>query len=263
MWNGLFHAVSAFNNAGFSTYSDSLMGFVADPLVLVPIMLAVVLGGIGFPVLYEMRRERGGWRRWSIHTRITLSGTALLLVGGTLMIALYEWNNAATLGALGTDAKLLGALGDRPEAVLLRNAGHPDITGDVGYYQHHFVAGHRGDHDFPPDFASYRRVTGTVKMLKRRGRSEGSASHGVQPQGPEAPETVPLREEVEPVAVRGPARHPVIGRSVCDRDPLAFLRRCIATQRRDKERGRRSIAESGEGDPAIIGGEGRIERPEF
>jgi len=61
LWNGLFHSVSAFNNAGFSTYSDSLMGFVAVPLVLVPIMLAVVLGGIGFPVLYEMRRERGGW----------------------------------------------------------------------------------------------------------------------------------------------------------------------------------------------------------
>lgn len=137
LWNGLFHSVSAFNNAGFSTYSDSLMGFVADPLVLVPIMLAVVLGGIGFPVLYEIRRERGGWRRWSIHTRITLSGTALLLVGGTLMIALYEWNNAATLGALGTDAKLLGALF---HSISARTAGFNTV--DVGSMQPETLAVH-------------------------------------------------------------------------------------------------------------------------
>lgn len=73
-WNGLFHAVSAFNNAGFSTYSDSLMSFVSDPVVLVPIMLAVIIGGLGFPVLYEFRRDQRG-KPWTIHTRITLWGS--------------------------------------------------------------------------------------------------------------------------------------------------------------------------------------------
>ncbi|MGH8076794.1 MAG: TrkH family potassium uptake protein [Lysobacter sp.] len=133
----MFHAVSAFNNAGFSTYSDNLVGFVVDPLVLVPIMLAVVLGGIGFPVLYEMRRERGGWGQWSIHTRLTLFGTAVLLVGGTLMIALYEWNNAATLGALGTDGKLLGALF---HSISARTAGFNTV--DVGLMQPETLAVH-------------------------------------------------------------------------------------------------------------------------
>ncbi len=79
LWHGVFHAVSAFNNAGFSTYSDGLVGFAADPVVLVPVMLAIMIGGIGFPVLFEMHRQRGGWSRWSVHTRLTLAGTAFLL----------------------------------------------------------------------------------------------------------------------------------------------------------------------------------------
>ncbi|WP_332709022.1 potassium transporter TrkG, partial [Lysobacter sp. D1-1-M9] len=66
VWNGAFHAVSAFNNAGFSTYSDSLAGFATDPVVLLPVMLAIMVGGIGFPVLFEMHRQRGGWARWSV-----------------------------------------------------------------------------------------------------------------------------------------------------------------------------------------------------
>lgn len=70
LWNGLFHAVSAFNNAGFSTYSDSLMSFASDPVVLLPVMLALIIGGLGFPVLYEFRRDQrgrpwaSGWRIW-------------------------------------------------------------------------------------------------------------------------------------------------------------------------------------------------------
>lgn len=127
LWNGVFQAVSAFNNAGFSTYSDSLMGFVADPLVVVPIMLAVMLGGLGFPVLYELRRRPTGWRRWSIHTKITLIGTAVLVAGGALAIGLSEWHNADTLGPLDTGGKLLGALF---HSVTARTAGFNTL--DVG-----------------------------------------------------------------------------------------------------------------------------------
>lgn len=109
-WNGLFHAVSAFNNAGFSTYSDSVVGFRDDAFVLGPIMFAIVLGGIGFPVLHELRREPGRWARWSVHTRITLLGSALLLVGGTVAIGAYEWTNPRTLGSMDTATRLLNAL---------------------------------------------------------------------------------------------------------------------------------------------------------
>ncbi|MFN3724683.1 MAG: potassium transporter TrkG [Allosphingosinicella sp.] len=78
-WNGLFHAVSSFNNAGFARWSDSVMGFASDPLMLGPLMIAVVLGAIGFPVLYELKREPWTPRTWSLHTKLTLVGTAGLL----------------------------------------------------------------------------------------------------------------------------------------------------------------------------------------
>jgi Trk-type K+ transport system membrane component len=53
----VFHAVSAFNKAGFGLYADSLMQFVGDPLIYLPICAAIIVGGLGFPVLFEMRRE--------------------------------------------------------------------------------------------------------------------------------------------------------------------------------------------------------------
>jgi trk system potassium uptake protein TrkH len=98
VWHGLFHAISAFNNAGFSTFSDSLMGFVVDPIIVIPIMVAIVLGGLGFPVLYELRRDIRRPSRWSVHTKITMAATGLLLVGGVAAILWSEWTNPATLG---------------------------------------------------------------------------------------------------------------------------------------------------------------------
>ncbi len=109
LWHGVFHAVSAFNNAGFSTWSDSLTRFALDPAVLAPIMLAVVIGGLGFPVLYELRREPRRPARWSVHTKITLIGSFVLLVLGTAVFAVFEWNNPDTLGGLDAGGKLLGA----------------------------------------------------------------------------------------------------------------------------------------------------------
>ena len=57
---GVFHAISAFNNAGFALFSDNLIGFAADPWICLPIAAAVILGGIGFPVLFELRRRLVG-----------------------------------------------------------------------------------------------------------------------------------------------------------------------------------------------------------
>jgi len=107
--NGVFHSVSAFNNAGFARYTDNVMSFARDPFVLVPLMLAIVLGGIGFPVLYELRRELFTPRAWSLHTKLTLAGTALLLVLGIVSVLAFEWRNPATLGLMGVGDKLLNA----------------------------------------------------------------------------------------------------------------------------------------------------------
>ncbi len=135
LWHGVFHAVSAFNNAGFSTWSDSLSRFVADPLFLLPIMLAIVLGGLGFPVLHELKRQPLQWHRWSVHTRITLLGTAILLPAGALLIGLYEWDN--TLAPLSGPAKVLAATF---ASVSARTAGFNSV--DIGAMNEETLAVH-------------------------------------------------------------------------------------------------------------------------
>ncbi|MFH0242411.1 TrkH family potassium uptake protein [Streptomyces sp. HK10] len=107
VWLGVFHAVSAFNNAGFALYTDSLMGFVTDPWICLPIAFAVIAGGLGFPVLFELRRRLRRPRAWSLHTKIVLWGTGIFLTGGTVFITALEWSNPATLGPLDVPGKLL------------------------------------------------------------------------------------------------------------------------------------------------------------
>ncbi|WP_376778673.1 TrkH family potassium uptake protein [Phytoactinopolyspora halotolerans] len=121
---GVFHAISAFNNAGFSLYSDSLMRFATDPWVLIPIAVAVICGGLGFPVLLELRREFRQPRRWSLHTKITLSATALLIPGGMAFITYSEWDNDATLAPLSVPAKLLNGFF---HSVMPRTAGFNSV----------------------------------------------------------------------------------------------------------------------------------------
>jgi len=100
LWRGVFHAVTAYNNAGFALYSDNLIGFAADWLVVVPIGLGVIVGSLGYPVFVDLRRRRAGAHGLTLHTKITLTGTAVLLVVGALVFAVLEWTNERTLGAL-------------------------------------------------------------------------------------------------------------------------------------------------------------------
>jgi trk/ktr system potassium uptake protein len=108
-WYGLFHSVSAFNNDGVTLYSDGLMGFVGDWWICVPLALSIIAGSIGFPVIYELTRRRLRTRHWSTHTRITIYGTAVLLVIGFLAMLVLEWSNPNTFGPLGVPDKLLAA----------------------------------------------------------------------------------------------------------------------------------------------------------
>jgi len=126
-WHAVFHAVAAFNNAGFSLYADGMAPFVGDAMVLLPIMLAVVLGGIGMPVLHDLRQERRRPARWSLHTKITLLGTVLLLLVGFLATLAFEWNNPATLGTLDPLARIMNA---GFHSVMARSGGFNTV--DVG-----------------------------------------------------------------------------------------------------------------------------------
>ncbi|TNM39819.1 TrkH family potassium uptake protein [Nocardioides albidus] len=126
---GAFHAVSAFNNAGFALYSDNLVGFVGDPWICMPIALAVIAGGLGFPVWLEVLRHRRRWRQWSLHTTMTVGATAVLLVLGTVLITVGEWNNPATLGSMDAPGRVLAGFF---HAVMPRTAGFNSIDyGDV------------------------------------------------------------------------------------------------------------------------------------
>ncbi|MFC3689151.1 TrkH family potassium uptake protein [Aquipuribacter hungaricus] len=108
LWLGVFHAVSAFNNAGFALFSDSLVGFVGDPWITVPVMVAVILGGLGFPVLVELARFRRPGA-WSLHTQLVISTSAVLFVGGALVLGALEWGNEDTIGELTLATKLQAA----------------------------------------------------------------------------------------------------------------------------------------------------------
>ncbi|MBA2477466.1 MAG: TrkH family potassium uptake protein [Sporichthyaceae bacterium] len=107
---GVFHSIMSFNNAGFSLYSDSLTGFATDPLILFPVVVGIILGGLGFPVLFELRREVRAPKRWSVHLKIMLLGTVVLVVGGMCALTISEWSNPRTIGDLDVGAKLLNGL---------------------------------------------------------------------------------------------------------------------------------------------------------
>ncbi len=106
---GVFHSVSAFNNAGFSTFDGGLERYIGDWYMSVVVAGAFIVGGIGFPVVFELWRVWRRPREWSLHTKVTLVTTAALLAGGTAMLAAAEWNNAATIGDVSTGDKLLAS----------------------------------------------------------------------------------------------------------------------------------------------------------
>ncbi|MGY4718739.1 TrkH family potassium uptake protein [Naumannella huperziae] len=123
LWQGIYLAISSFNNAGFAPYSDNLMGFVDDGWITLPLCGSVILGGIGFPVLFELGR-RIPVRHWSIHVRITVGGTLLLLAAGIASFAWFEWSNPGTLGPLSTAGKIIGSISG---GVMPRTAGFNSV----------------------------------------------------------------------------------------------------------------------------------------
>ncbi|HEU4515462.1 MAG TPA: potassium transporter TrkG [Nocardioidaceae bacterium] len=120
VYHGVFHSVSAFNNAGFALYSDSLIGFVGDPWICLPIAVAVIFGGLGFPVLFELRRHLRSPRQWSLHTKLTVTVSGALLALATIFVTATEWTNPGTLGSLDPPGRLLAGFF---QAVMPRTAG--------------------------------------------------------------------------------------------------------------------------------------------
>ncbi|MBI3975108.1 MAG: Trk family potassium uptake protein [Armatimonadetes bacterium] len=122
---GVFHAVSAFNNAGFDiTNFASLTGYVTDVPVNLIVAVLLILGGLGFGVLVDLS---DGLRRLTLHSKIVLATTLGLIGIGTGAVLLFEFGNAETLGGLSWPGKVLAAFF---QAVTPRTAGFNTV--DIG-----------------------------------------------------------------------------------------------------------------------------------
>jgi trk system potassium uptake protein len=109
VWHGVFHAISAFNNAGFALWNDSLVRFATDGWITLTVALAIIAGALGFPVWLELRRRVLSPQHWTLHTKLTLGVTLALLAFGFVAVAAFEWSNPATLGPLDAGGKLSAA----------------------------------------------------------------------------------------------------------------------------------------------------------
>lgn len=133
VWLGIFHSISAFNNAGFALFSDNMIGFAEDPWICVPLLVAVVLGGIGFPVLFEVgrrvRQGRQSRRRWSLHTRMTVSMTAILLIVGPVLVLALEWTRALQPYDLGGKLLIASFQGIMPRTAGFNSLDYAQLDG--------------------------------------------------------------------------------------------------------------------------------------
>lgn len=121
---GIFHSVSAFNNAGFSVFGDNLVGLNRDPFVLLVVAAAVVAGGLGFLVWVQVARHPRSPRRWNLHAKLTVVTSAFLILAGWVLLAWFEWTNARTFGPMSTADALVNALF---HSVVPRTAGFNSV----------------------------------------------------------------------------------------------------------------------------------------
>lgn len=106
-YHAVFLAISSFNNAGFSPYAGSLEPFVADPWILGSVSIAVIVGGLGFPVVLELVRRWRNPHSWSILTRVTLALSSILLLVGTIAFWLAEHDHQQTFAQVSRPQQLV------------------------------------------------------------------------------------------------------------------------------------------------------------
>lgn len=111
LWWGLFHAISAFNNAGFDVVGGfrSFTPFQTDPFILGALAALFVVGGLGFTIVSDAMYKRR-WTRFALETKLVVLTTLILLASGAVIIGLTEWTNPATLGRLSPADRIVNAL---------------------------------------------------------------------------------------------------------------------------------------------------------
>jgi trk system potassium uptake protein TrkH len=133
----LFHTISAFCNAGFSLYSDSLQNFSSDIPLNLMFMILIVLGGLGFPVLSEIITYRR-IRHFSLHAKVVFITTAALILIGAVMFFLIEFNNPESIAGRPLPTKILASFF---QSITARTAGFNTInTGSLNVATIFFLA---------------------------------------------------------------------------------------------------------------------------
>nr|MBO2494898.1 Trk family potassium uptake protein [Clostridia bacterium] len=128
LYFSIFHAISAFCNAGFDLMGGyrNFTGFTDDFIVNFAMMGLIICGGLGFSVLLDIYRNRR-FKKWSLHTKVVVCVTAVLIGAGALFFFIVEFNNPTTLGSQNWKGKVLGALF---QSVTARTAGFYTIDQD-------------------------------------------------------------------------------------------------------------------------------------
>ncbi|GAA3883536.1 potassium transporter TrkG [Leifsonia kafniensis] len=127
LWDSLYYSAMAFTNTGFSPNPEGLDAFANDYWFLGALMIGVFLGSLGFPVIYAFAR---GWRkprRWSVHVKITLVTTIILMFAGMLLYIILEFDNPKTFGGLGAGDTMFQSLF---MSVMTRSGGFATINMD-------------------------------------------------------------------------------------------------------------------------------------
>ncbi|MEG4085354.1 TrkH family potassium uptake protein [Microcoleus sp. POL10_C6] len=132
VWSAIFHSVNSFNNAGFSIYSDNLIGYITSPMVNFTVSGLIIFGGIGYQVIMEMYlwlRDRFNKSPictvFSLNFKVVTTTTAVLLILGTLAFLVLEYDNPDTFGSLNFPQKLMAAWF---QSVTPRTAGFNTIS---------------------------------------------------------------------------------------------------------------------------------------
>jgi trk system potassium uptake protein TrkH len=123
IWYGVFHSITAFNNAGFDLLGaighSSLRGFQSDFVILGVLGLLIIIGGLGYAIIEDVARRRN-WRRLALESKVVLLTSLALILIGAGVIGILEWDNPLTLGALPPPQRAYNAVF---ESVTLRTAG--------------------------------------------------------------------------------------------------------------------------------------------
>ena len=110
VWHAVFYSISAFNNAGFTPHSDGLVPYEEDLWILVPLMLGVFIGSLGFPVIMVLLSTRHRISKWNLHTKLTVLVSLILLVVGAVVWGAFEWFNTRTIADLSVSDKIIHAI---------------------------------------------------------------------------------------------------------------------------------------------------------